>query len=126
MGDRLGYRAVAIASFITAGTSLFLLSIPADTLVLYLLLAVAGLAAVSTQVLVNSFVGVYFPTHRRASALGWTLGVGRTGAIVGPLAIGLLIDTGLSYRWNFYLFGACALLGAIAIMAMPSHPDERI
>ncbi|MEV4671368.1 MULTISPECIES: MFS transporter [Actinomadura] len=120
VGDRLGYRSVAIASFLTAGTSLFLLSIPAGTLVLYLLLAVAGSAAVSTQVLINSFVGVYFPPQRRAGALGWTLGVGRTGAIVGPLSIGLIVDTGMSYQWNFYLFGACALLGAIAITMVPS------
>ncbi|MEU8800993.1 MFS transporter [Spirillospora sp. NPDC048819] len=121
MGDRLGYRAVAIASFLIAAASLFLLSIPAGTLVLYLLLAVAGSAAVATQVLINSFVGVYFPPERRAGALGWTLGIGRTGAIAGPLSIGLVIDTGLSYQWNFYLFGACALLGAIAIMMVPSR-----
>ncbi|MGP4029938.1 MFS transporter [Actinomadura sp. 3N407] len=126
MGDRLGYRRVAIGSFLTAGSALLLLSIPASTPVLYLLLGLAGSAAVSTQVLINSLVSVYFPPQRRASALGWSLGVGRTGAIAGPLAIGVLIGSGKPYQWNFYLFAACALLGAVAIMLVPSRPGERI
>lgn len=120
MGDRIGYRMVAIGSFLTAACSLFLLSIPSSTPVLYLLLAVAGSAAVSTQVLINSFIGVYFAPQRRASALGWSLGIGRTGAIAGPLAVGLLIGGGLPYQWNFYLFSGSALVGAIAITLVPA------
>uniref|UniRef100_UPI003F4976DF MFS transporter n=1 Tax=Nonomuraea sp. CA-252377 TaxID=3240003 RepID=UPI003F4976DF len=121
LGDRLGYRAVAVGSFLTAACSLFLLSIPSGTLMLYLLLVIAGSAAVSTQVLINSFIGIYFEASQRASALGWSLGIGRTGAIVGPLTIGALIGAGLPYQWNFYLFASCALLGAIAVMLVPAH-----
>ncbi|MBE1583769.1 hypothetical protein ACFPOI_33575 [Nonomuraea angiospora] len=63
-------------------------------------------------------VAASFPT-RPAGALGWSLGVGRTGAILGPLVVGVLMDAQASYTWNFYLFAGCATLGAVAALLVP-------
>lgn len=46
--------------------------------------AVAGCGALGTQSLVNIFVAVSHPARLRGTALGFSLGVGRVGAIVGP------------------------------------------
>jgi AAHS family benzoate transporter-like MFS transporter len=119
-GDRFGHRRVTASSFLLTGAALLLLSRPATTPLLYALLVVAGTGAVSCQVLINSYVGDYFPAHCQGGALGWSLGVGRTGAIAGPLLVGILLDHDLSYRWSFYLFAGCALLGA-AIMGVVPH-----
>jgi AAHS family benzoate transporter-like MFS transporter len=62
----------------------------------------------------------YFPAHCRGGALGWSLGIGRTGAIAGPLIVGILMDNDLSYRWSFYLFAGCALTGALVMCVVPS------
>lgn len=39
-----------------------------------------------------------YPTQLRASGLGWSIGIGRTGAIASPVAAGYLVDAG----WNMY------------------------
>src|SRR3712207_7830453 len=51
-----------------------------------------------------------FRSMSRASALGWALGIGRAGAILGPLVGGFLLAAGLALNWNFYFFAAVGLL----------------
>ena len=42
-------------------------------------------------------------------------GVGRLGAIAGPLIGGTLVSLGLGHPWGFYVFAAVGMLGAIAM-----------
>lgn len=45
----------------------------------------------------NNALSVYFyPTALRGTGLGWALGIGRIGGVIGPLLAGLLLDAG----WN--------------------------
>ena len=41
----------------------------------------------------NTISGIFYPTAIRATGIGWALGVGRIGAVVGPLVGGFLIRT---------------------------------
>jgi MFS transporter, AAHS family, 4-hydroxybenzoate transporter len=58
----------------------------------------------------GGFVGMYslaarlYPTEIRATGVGGAVGVGRIGAIVGPLLGGILIGAGLSMTFNFMIF----------------------
>jgi AAHS family benzoate transporter-like MFS transporter len=99
--------------------SILLLSVNLPTALLFLLVAVAGLGSVGTQILVNGYVAVHYPDASRATALGWSLGVGRTGAILGPILGGLVVGSALGFEWNFYLFAAFAVVGAVLIAAVP-------
>jgi AAHS family benzoate transporter-like MFS transporter len=81
--------------------------------------AVAGLGSVGTQILVNGYVAVHYPAAIRATALGWALGVGRAGAIVGPLFGGWVLASGIGFEWNFYGFAVPALAGALLIGLVP-------
>ena len=69
-----------------------------------------------------------FPAKVRATGIGIALGVGRVGAIVGPIAAGYLIGLGMP-RWEFTLLLALPLLvGAGAILLAPTwsrHPAGR-
>ncbi|MCY1463890.1 hypothetical protein D9M71_818440 [compost metagenome] len=51
----------------------------------------------------------------RSTGLGWASGIGRNGAIVGPLLGGALLGISLPLQLNFMAF---ALPGAIAAIAM--------
>ena len=51
----------------------------------------------------------------RATALGVAAGVGRLGAIAGPLVGGTLVSMGLGHPWGFYVFAVVGLLGALAL-----------
>jgi len=66
-------------------------------------------------------VSVVYPAPNRATGLGWTAGVGRIGAIVGPIIIGALLSADNGYPWGFYVFALVAALGAAAI-AMVGRP----
>jgi AAHS family 4-hydroxybenzoate transporter-like MFS transporter len=50
--------------------------------------------------------------------LGWSLGIGRIGGVVGPLAAGELLTLGWTPGDLFYASAAPMVLGAAAIFAM--------
>ncbi|MBP2320373.1 AAHS family benzoate transporter-like MFS transporter [Kibdelosporangium banguiense] len=119
LADRVGSKPVTAAAFLVATACLIVLSLRADGAVLYIAVAAAGLGSVGTQILVNGYVAVHYPAAVRATALGWALGVGRAGAIVGPLFGGWVLASGAGFEWNFYGFAVPALLGAVLIVMIP-------
>ncbi len=67
----------------------------------------------------GGFVGLYavaarlYPTEYRTTGIGWAIGAGRLGGVLGPLAGGVMIGMGLSMSINFMIFAIPALLSAI-------------
>lgn len=57
-----------------------------------LLVALAGFCIVGTQTGLNALGGVLYPTAIRSTGSGWAYGVGRIGAILGPILGGVLIS----------------------------------
>ncbi|MEU0468857.1 aromatic acid/H+ symport family MFS transporter [Amycolatopsis sp. NPDC006131] len=119
LADRFGPKPVTVSAFLLATACLVVLSQRVDTAVLFVAVAIAGLGSVGTQILVNGFVAVHYPASVRATALGWALGVGRAGAIVGPLFGGWVLASGIGFQWNFYGFAVPALVGALLIGLVP-------
>jgi AAHS family benzoate transporter-like MFS transporter len=119
LADRFGPKPVTAAAFLAATGCLLLLSQRLDTAVLLLAVAVAGLGSVGTQILLNGYVAVQYPAATRATALGWALGVGRAGAILGPLFGGWVLASGYGFEWNFYGFAVPAPAGALLIALVP-------
>ncbi|WP_440083944.1 MFS transporter [Streptosporangium sp. LJ11] len=125
LADRIGAKAITVCAFLAATVSIYLMSLDLGTGLLMLCVAVAGLGSVGTQILVNGYVAIFYPASGRGSALGWTLGVGRAGAIAGPLLGGWLLGSGLGFAWNFYGFVLPALLGALFVAAVPRVTRHR-
>ncbi|TKV62284.1 aromatic acid/H+ symport family MFS transporter [Nakamurella flava] len=121
VADRVGIRPVTIAAFGCAAAAVVLLAAHQPTAAVFLLVALAGLGSVGTQILVNGYVATTYPDDVRATALGWALGIGRLGAITGPIAGGLIAGNGLGYQWNFYLFAVVAMAGLLLIAAVPAQ-----
>jgi MFS transporter, AAHS family, benzoate transport protein len=118
LADRIGVKPVTVGAFLVATLSILLLSANLPLAVLTVCVAAAGFGT-GTQILVNGFVAVHYPASSRATALGWSLGIGRLGAILGPILGGLIAGSALGYQWNFYLFAMFALLGVALIAAVP-------
>ena len=51
----------------------------------------------------------------RSTGIGWASAVGRTGAIVGPIVIGILLGMELPHKLNFIAVAIPAVIGAIAV-----------
>jgi AAHS family benzoate transporter-like MFS transporter len=45
----------------------------------------------------------------RATGLGWALGIGRSGAIVDPILIGVLVGMNLPLQRNFFALAILAV-----------------
>jgi MFS family permease len=99
------------------------------SLPLYAAVLVTGTFVFSAQVLIYAFVGQVYPARSRATGLGWTAGVGRIGAIVGPIVIGALLAGDRGYPWGFYVFAGVAALAVVTVLIV-GHPrdvaDEEI
>jgi AAHS family benzoate transporter-like MFS transporter len=119
VADRLGAKVVTAAGFVVAAAAVLLMSQGLSVGTLYVVVAAAGLGSVGTQILLNGYVASYYGADHRASALGWTLGIGRLGAILGPTVGGWLLASSLGVDWNFYTFAIAATAGAVLVMCVP-------
>ncbi|MCA1186626.1 MULTISPECIES: aromatic acid/H+ symport family MFS transporter [Saccharopolyspora] len=115
VADRAGIRTVTIGWFLAAAVFLAALSIRLPEAGVYAAVFVAGSFVFSAQVLVYAFIGRAYPAETRATGLGWSAGVGRIGAICGPLLGGALLTAGIAYPWGFYAYAAVGVLGALGI-----------
>ncbi len=111
--DRFSFRALALtyaaAAIAIAAVGLAHGSVPGVTAAVF----ASGLCIVGGQTAANGLAAGSYPTAARATGVGWALGIGRIGSIVGPLIGGWL----LSLHWSTEeLFGIAALpaLGAAA------------
>lgn len=81
-----------------------------------LLMAIIFLIGILQQ---GGFTGLYaiaakvYPTEIRSTGIGWAVGLGRSGAVVGPAAAGFLIAAGLSMSDNFYVFAIPMAIGGL-------------
>ena len=67
----------------------------------------------------GGFVGLYsvaariYPSEFRTTGIGWGIGVGRLGAVIGPLCAGFFIASGLGFSENFIIFSILAFISSI-------------
>lgn len=115
LADRLSLRTVLVSFFILASVSLVMLGYESPMWFLYTLMGVAGATTIGSQILLYAYVAQYYPTSIRSTGLGWASGIGRNGAIVGPMIGGTLLALALPHHMNFL---ALAIPGAIATVAI--------
>lgn len=125
LADRFGARWVATVLFVVAAGSLGLLAVPLPTVLVYVVVAVAGATTVGNQIVVYGYVATHYPAGFRATALGFTSGIGRLGAASGPMVGGLLVAAGFGLGMNVGVFAAVALVGAVASAFVP-RPALRV
>ncbi|MFP6847279.1 MAG: MFS transporter [Pseudomonas sp.] len=115
LGDRFDLNKVMVAFFVTAAVSISLLGFESPTPILYGLIFIAGATTIGTQILLYAGAAQFYGLSIRSTGLGWASGIGRNGAIVGPLLGGALMGINLPLQLNFLVF---AVPGAIAAIAM--------
>lgn len=109
-------------------TILFAVAVPAVALIGYvgtvnrtLLMAVeffAGFCVLGLQLGLNATAASIYPTSFRSNGTGWALGIGRVGAIVGPVLGGFLIASKLPVQKLFLVASVPFLIGAFACFAL--------
>lgn len=78
----------------------------------------AGFFSIGAQLCAVTLVAVFYPTAMRATGIGWCMGIGRIGAIAGPVIGGALLGAGFDARAMFFAAAAASILAAASITAM--------
>jgi AAHS family 4-hydroxybenzoate transporter-like MFS transporter len=116
--DRVPARIVISVALAAACIFVLLIaSVPNDVFFVSLGTLGAGFCVVGGQIGANAFAGLIYPTAVRATGVGWALGVGRLGSVIGPMLVSALLVAGWSLSSVFYAACAPALLAAASIYA---------
>jgi benzoate transport len=81
-----------------------------------------GNAAVSG---LYSIAAVAFPTHVRATGTGFVIGIGRGGAVLSPLMVGILKEGSYDLPTIGMIMGTGSLLAAIVLIFLKLHGTEK-
>ncbi len=116
--DRFSFRALAlvylVAVFAVAAIGQFGHAVIPVSIAIF----AAGFCVVGGQIAANALTAGYYPTSVRATGVGWALGIGRVGSIIGPLVAGVLIDAKWSTAALFMAAAAAAACAALASLLL--------
>lgn len=115
LADRFYIKKVLIGMFVLAAISITLLGQPLPTWALFLTVGLAGASTIGTQIVTNAYAGQFYSMAIRSTGLGWALAIGRGGAILAPILIGILVGMALSLEMNFIAIAIPAIVAALAI-----------
>lgn len=117
--QRLGFVPVLGTCFASAAASLIVIGHPGLPLeALFAVAFLAGWAIFGGQPGVNALAASFYPTDLRSTGIGAGLGIGRFGAILGPVLAGELLLQGWSTEALFRAAAAPAAIATIAILSM--------
>lgn len=109
LGSAYAASAAFIALLAFGGTNLTVLLVGA---------ALSGFGVVGAQIGCNALTAAVYPTAIRATGVGWALGVGRIGAIVGPLVGGVLLAAGWGPQNLILLAVVPAVIASLAVFVL--------
>jgi AAHS family 4-hydroxybenzoate transporter-like MFS transporter len=116
---RRGFIPMLAATFAIACLSIALIGQPGLSLtMLFVVVFVAGWCVVGSQPGLNALAASYYPTYVRSTGVGAGLGVGRMGAIVGPLIGGYFLAQQWSTRDIFMAAAVPALISTVVMIAL--------
>ncbi|MFD1774599.1 MFS transporter [Paenibacillus rhizophilus] len=124
IADRIGSKWVLGVAYSLTAISIFLLSFKIESMfILYSLIGIAGIGVVATTGITIGLVSSYFSSENRATATGFTIGIGRIGAATGPVLGGLLLTRNVPLAWSFYTFAIVAVLAVLAVVLIPKKSE---
>lgn len=123
----VGARTLLIVEFIACAVLIAALAKLAASLAPMLIATLLlGIGVQGAQAGLNALAAGFYPTSVRATGIGWALGVGRVGSIVGPSLGGVLLS--LQWRPEQILMAgiapaACAALAIILASRLPQRAN---
>jgi MFS transporter, AAHS family, 4-hydroxybenzoate transporter len=112
--DRFSFRALSL-TYLAAAVAVAAVGMASHSIVLVTIAIFAsGFCIVGGQIASNALTATFYPTAIRSTGVGWALGIGRIGSIVGPLIGGVMLARDMGPQ---PLFGAAAVPALIAAAA---------
>ncbi|WP_405468760.1 MFS transporter [Streptomyces canus] len=112
--DRFGAPRISALWFALTAAGVFLLSMHMDMTVTMIVVFFTGVFLNSAQTMIYATVSIRSDADNRATAVGWTSGMGRFGAVFGPWLGGQLLASGNGDR-GFTAFAIAGLSSMVFI-----------
>jgi AAHS family 4-hydroxybenzoate transporter-like MFS transporter len=106
---RFGFLAIALLFLFAAPVIAAIGLHGISYLAMVSMVALAGFCTLGAQFGNNAAAGLLYPAAFRSRGVGWALGIGRFGSIVGPLVGGVLVGLNVSLP-RLFLFAAIPML----------------
>ena len=116
--DRFSFRELALVYFIAVFAVGAIGQLGQSVVFVTMAIFAAGFCIVGGQIAANALAAAFYPTSLRATGVGWALGIGRVGSIVGPLVGGVLLTMKWSTASVFVAAAAAALCAALAAFSL--------
>lgn len=112
--DGFGAPRISALWFALTAAGVFLLSIHMDMTVTMIVVFFTGVFLNSAQTMIYATVSIRSDADNRATAVGWTSGMGRFGAVFGPWLGGQLLASG-NGDWGFTAFAIAGVSSMVFI-----------
>ncbi len=124
--DRVGFYRSLGPLLIASAIGVLVMGMASDSFtVLNAAALFAGAGIMGGQVALVVLAGAFYPTFIRATGVGWCLGVGRVGAIIGPLVGGWMVASRWSPHQIFLLAAVPPVLVAALLLILKSQTSIR-
>ena len=125
--SRSGFTKTLMINYVIAAIAIALIGQPGVSLALLTLIVfVTGWCVVGGQPGMNAFAATFYPTYLRSTGVGWALGIGRVGAIVGPYIGGSMIGAKWTSQQLFLAAAIPAAISAVTFMILAKVVGDRV
>ncbi|MEU0343637.1 aromatic acid/H+ symport family MFS transporter [Streptomyces bobili] len=112
--DRFGAPRISAIWFALTAVGVYLLSVHMPMTVTMIVVFLTGVFLNSAQTMIYATVSIRSHPDNRATAVGWTSGMGRFGAVFGPWLGGQLLASGQG-EWGFTAFALAGVSSMVFI-----------
>lgn len=116
--DRFSFRALALVYFIAVFAVAAIGQLGHSVVFVTMAIFAAGFCMVGGQIAANALAAGFYPTSVRSTGVGWALGIGRVGSIIGPLVGGALMTAKWSTGSVFMAAATAAFCAALAAFSL--------
>ena len=126
LADRFHIKTVLACMYALAAVSVSLLGFAMPPELLFIVVALAGASTIGTQIVANAYTGQFYPMAIRSTGLGFALGIGRGGAILAPIVIGVLVGMQLPLQQNFFAIAIPGVIGMLAVLLIDHSKSASV
>jgi AAHS family 4-hydroxybenzoate transporter-like MFS transporter len=125
--QRRGFTRTLTLNYALAALSVAFIGQPGISLALLTVIVfVTGWCVIGGQPGMNAFAATFYPTYLRSTGVGWALGIGRVGAIVGPYIGGLMIGAKWTSQQLFWAAAVPAVISAVTLFILTRVVGDRV
>jgi benzoate transport len=119
LSSKLSLRNLTAAYLVLTAVGLVLFAMYATNLTMAFAVALfIGFFIFGSMAGLYSLAPILYPAIIRTTGMGWSIGIGRIGAIIAPTIVGLLLDRGWVASELYYAFTVPLLLAMLTVLAL--------